>query len=76
MTTKPGGSPRSTVRNLHGLGVELEGALAAASAVPARIARRADIGRLAIGAPADVVVLDDRLELRGVLIGGGVRVAS
>jgi N-acetylglucosamine-6-phosphate deacetylase len=64
------------VRNLHGLGVELEDALAAASAVPARIAGRTDLGRLAVGAPADVVVLDDRLELRGVLVAGGVRVAG
>jgi N-acetylglucosamine-6-phosphate deacetylase len=63
------------VRTLHGLGVPLEGALAAASAVPARIARRADLGRLEPGARADVVVLDDRLEVQRVLVGGGERVA-
>jgi N-acetylglucosamine-6-phosphate deacetylase len=55
------------VRNLHGLGVELAAALAAASAVPARVARRPDLGRLAVGAPADVVVVDDRLEVLRVL---------
>ena len=30
---------------------------------------RPDIGRLAVGAPADVVVLDDRLEIVRVLVG-------
>jgi N-acetylglucosamine-6-phosphate deacetylase len=58
------------VRHLHGLGVPLEDALAAASSVPARIAGRPDLGRLAVGAPADVVVLDDRLEVQRVLVAG------
>jgi len=57
------------VRNLHALGATLEQALDAASAVPARIAGRADLGTLAPGSPADVVVLDDRLEVRQVLLG-------
>jgi N-acetylglucosamine-6-phosphate deacetylase len=63
------------VRNVHALGVPLEEALAAAAAVPARIARRPDLGRLAPGAPADIVVLDDSLEIVRVLVGGGERVA-
>jgi N-acetylglucosamine-6-phosphate deacetylase len=63
------------VRNLHALGIALEEALAAASAVPARIAGRLDLGRLAPGAPADVVVLDDNLEIARVLVQGGERVA-
>ena len=63
------------VRNLHALGVPLEEALTAAAAVPARIAGRPDLGRLAPGAPADVVVLDDNLEIVRVLVGGGERVA-
>jgi N-acetylglucosamine-6-phosphate deacetylase len=58
------------VRNLHGLGVALEDALRAASAVPARVIGRSDLGRLEPGAPADVVVLDDRLEVRRVLVEG------
>jgi N-acetylglucosamine-6-phosphate deacetylase len=58
------------VRNLHALGVPLEDALAAASGVPARLAGRPDLGRLEPGAPADVVVLDDRLEVQRVLLGG------
>jgi N-acetylglucosamine-6-phosphate deacetylase len=60
---------------VHELGVPLSEALVAASEVPARIARRPDLGRLAPGAPADVVVLDDNLELVRVLVGGGERVA-
>ena len=63
------------VRNLHALGAELEAALAAASTVPARIVGRADLGRLAVGAPADVVVLDDRLEVQRALVAGGENVA-
>jgi len=63
------------VRNLHGLGVPLEEALTAAAAVPARIAGRPDLGRLAPGAPANVVVLDDNLEILRVLLEGGDRVA-
>ena len=58
------------MRRLHALGADLAAALHAATAVPARIARRADLGRLRPGAPADVVVLDDRLEVRRVLVGG------
>jgi N-acetylglucosamine-6-phosphate deacetylase len=61
------------VRNLVKLGIRLEDALRAASEVPARVARREDLGRLAPGAPADVVVLDDRLEIRQVLVDGRVR---
>ena len=64
------------VRNLHALGAELEDALAAASTVPARIVGREDLGCLTVGAPADVVVLDDRLEVQRVLVEGGARVAG
>jgi N-acetylglucosamine-6-phosphate deacetylase len=64
------------VRNVHALGVPLEEALTAASAVPASIAGRGDLGRLAPGSPADVVVLDDNLEIVRVLIGGVERVAG
>ena len=63
------------VRNVHALGIPLEEALGAAAAVPARIAGRPDLGRLAPGAPADVVVLDDNLEIVRVLVEGGDRVA-
>jgi N-acetylglucosamine-6-phosphate deacetylase len=58
------------VRNLVALGAPLAGALSAASEVPARIARRDDVGQLAPGAPADLVVVDDSLELVRVLAAG------
>jgi N-acetylglucosamine-6-phosphate deacetylase len=58
------------VRNLVALGAPLAGALSAASEVPARIAGRDDLGRLEPGAAADVVVLDDRLEVERVLVAG------
>ncbi|HEX6024058.1 MAG TPA: N-acetylglucosamine-6-phosphate deacetylase [Solirubrobacter sp.] len=64
------------VRNLHGLGVKLEDALRAASTVPATVVNRSDLGRLQPGAPADIVVLDDRLEIVRVLVEGGERVAG
>jgi N-acetylglucosamine-6-phosphate deacetylase len=64
------------VRNLHALGVPLEHALAAASAVPARLARRPELGSITPGRAADVVVLDDRLEIQRVLVAGGSRVAA
>jgi N-acetylglucosamine-6-phosphate deacetylase len=58
------------VRRLHALGVPLERAVAAASAVPAVMARRPDLGRLAPLSTADVLVLDDRLEVQRVLVDG------
>jgi N-acetylglucosamine-6-phosphate deacetylase len=64
------------VRIMHGLGVPLADALHAAAGVPAAIVGRDDVGRLAPGAPADIVVLDDRLEPLRVLVEGGDRVAG
>jgi N-acetylglucosamine-6-phosphate deacetylase len=58
------------VRNLVALGAGLEAALGAASEVPARIAGRPELGTLAPGSVADVVVLDDRLEIVRVLVDG------
>jgi len=58
------------VRNAHALGIPLATALRAATEAPARMARRPDLGRLEPGARADLVVLDDSLELRRVLLGG------
>ena len=62
------------VRNLHALGVPLEAALDAATAVPARVIG-AEVGRIAVGAPADLLVLSDELEIERVLVGGEARVA-
>jgi N-acetylglucosamine-6-phosphate deacetylase len=64
------------VRNLHALGAPLVQAVDAASRVPARVLGRHDIGTLRPGSRADVVVLDDRLEVSRVLLSGRERVAA
>jgi N-acetylglucosamine-6-phosphate deacetylase len=64
------------VRNLHALDVPLAEAIGAATSVPARVIGREDVGRLGVGLPADVVVLDDRLEIERVLVGGDERVVA
>jgi len=58
------------VRNLHALGASFEQAVLAATAVPARVLRRVDVGRLEIGLSADVLVLSDRLEIERVIVNG------
>jgi N-acetylglucosamine-6-phosphate deacetylase len=58
------------VRNLHALGIPLAAALRAATEAPAAMARRPDLGRLEPGARADLIVLDDSLELDQVLLAG------
>ena len=63
------------IRNLHALGVSLPDALDAATAVPAR-SSAASAGTLEPGAIADVVVLDDNLEIERVLVGGEELVAA
>ena len=65
-----------SVRNLHALGASLVDAIAAATAAPARAARRPGLGVLEPGGEADIVVLDDRLEIRAVLRAGLERVAA
>jgi N-acetylglucosamine-6-phosphate deacetylase len=64
------------VRNLHLLGVPLEGAVGAATSVPARFLGRPDVGVLEAGGRADVVVLDDRLEIVSVLCAGEATVVA
>lgn len=64
------------VRNLHALGVPFEHAVGAATEVPARLLRRDDIGVLAPGGPADIVVLDDRLEIQNVVCAGADEVPA
>ena len=58
------------VRNLHALGASFEEAVGAATTVPARVVGEPDAGRLDVGAPADVVVLTDELEIERVLVAG------
>jgi len=63
------------VRNLVALGAPVDAALSAASEVPARIAGRPDLATLKPGARADLVVLDDELEIVRVLVDGEDAVA-
>ncbi|MGI8574381.1 MAG: N-acetylglucosamine-6-phosphate deacetylase, partial [Egibacteraceae bacterium] len=58
------------VRNLHALGVPLPEAVDAATGVPARLVGREDLGLLVAGTVADIIVLDDRLELQACLVDG------
>jgi N-acetylglucosamine-6-phosphate deacetylase len=64
------------VRNLHALGIPFEDAVGAATIVPARILRRPELGRLEPGCAADIVVLDDRLDVVNVICGGKARVVA
>ena len=64
------------VRNVHALGIPLEDAISAATTVPARILGRSDVGVLEPGGPADVVVIDDRLDIVHVLCAGEERVVA
>jgi N-acetylglucosamine-6-phosphate deacetylase len=64
------------VRNLHALSVPLADALGAASTVPARVLGLPDAGRIAPGTPADIVVVDDNLQIDRVLVGGQERVVA
>ena len=58
------------VRNLVAVGASVEAALSAATVLPARIAGRPELGTLAPGTVADVIVLDDSLEIQRVLVRG------
>jgi N-acetylglucosamine-6-phosphate deacetylase len=58
------------VRNLVAGGADWIDAVHAASTAPARLIGRDDLGRLGVGLPAHVTVLDDDLQVRATLIGG------
>jgi N-acetylglucosamine-6-phosphate deacetylase len=64
------------LRNLRGLGIPFSQAVAAATTVPARVLGAPDLGRLDVGLPADLVVLDDNLEIERVCVGGEDRVVA
>jgi N-acetylglucosamine-6-phosphate deacetylase len=64
------------LRNMLELGVPFEDAVEAATVTPARVLGEAELGRLDVGLPADVVVLNDRAEIQRVLVAGEVRVAA
>jgi len=44
--------------------------------VPARVVGISTVGRLDVGLPADVVVLDDNLQIDRVFVGGEARVVA
>jgi N-acetylglucosamine-6-phosphate deacetylase len=58
------------VRNIVALGTPIGVALQAASRVPAEQLRRADLGRIATGANADLVWLSDELQPQATWVGG------
>ena len=58
------------LRCLGSLSIRLIDALAAVTERPARVLGMKEVGHLREGHPADLVVLDDRLELRDVLVSG------
>lgn len=60
----------AAVRNVCELGADPVDALVAVSETPARLLGRSDVGTLAPGWRADLVVLDDDLTVRDVLVGG------
>ena len=60
----------AAVANAVGLGLDLATAVAAASTVPADLVGRPDLGRIAAGATADLVWLDDALRTRATWVGG------
>ena len=64
------------VRNLHALGIGLADAVAAATSVPAAVLGLPTIGRLDVDLPADIVVLNDNVEIESVFVGGEARVVA
>ncbi len=58
------------VRNVVSLGVPLRAAVLMASAVPARLLGRDDLGQIAIGAAADFVVLNPKLDVTATYVAG------
>jgi N-acetylglucosamine-6-phosphate deacetylase len=58
------------VGNLVAKGASLAAAVHAASRAPALLIGRPDLGRIAVGHPADIAVLDDDLSVIRTLVGG------
>jgi N-acetylglucosamine-6-phosphate deacetylase len=60
----------TAVKNMVNAGVPLEESLAMATRVPADVIGRDDLGRIELGSPADLVHLDDDLNVQAVWRGG------
>jgi N-acetylglucosamine-6-phosphate deacetylase len=59
-----------SLRVCRSAGVPLEDALRAATSTPARVIGRGDVGSIRVGARADLVSLNDDLDVVGVWLGG------
>jgi len=64
------GTLDQAIRNVVSLGIAPRDAVLMASAVPASVIRRRDLGRIAPGARADLVAFDRRLKVRAVYVDG------
>jgi len=62
----------AAVRNAVALGVSIEDALRMASTVPARVLGMSGKGRIAVGADADLVLLDEDLRVRATMVAGQI----
>lgn len=60
------------VRNLIEIGIGQSVAIGAATTVPARLVGRPELGTLAPGSPADLVVWSDRIEVRTTMVAGEI----
>ena len=60
----------AALRKLVSLGLSLPEAVKAVSTNPARLAKRAELGAIAIGKPADIAVLDDSLDVVQTMVSG------
>ena len=58
------------VRNLHELGAPIEDAVGAATLAPGALLGDPELGRIDVGLPADLVVLNDRIEIERVVVAG------
>ena len=58
------------LRNLVSYGIPLEKALTAVTAAPAKAAKLSDVGTIAVGKAADLLLLTEDLELEAVFIDG------
>ncbi len=58
------------IRSMVGAGAAVADAVAAATSIPARLAGRPELGTIEPGTTADVVTLDDRLEVIRTLVAG------
>jgi N-acetylglucosamine-6-phosphate deacetylase len=66
----------AALRNLVGCGASLADAVHAATAAPARLLGRPDLGVLRPGGAADITVLDDELHVVRTLVAGAERFAA